>query len=214
MTSNQEHKGSGDNVGRDKTETHVHHYPEGYQKPIGLDSPKIQVSKLPHTNNQLFGREDELAMLDAAWDSPRTNILTIKAMGGSGKTALMKTWMGNLARDDFRGANAVYTDSFYLQGFSENTQASADEFFDATLQWFGYQGELIPSAHDKGLKLAELINQQRSLILLDGLEPLQYPPGGAMGGALRDQGLKTLFQQLAAQNKGLLVILHVRILLS
>ncbi len=200
----QNHKGDGDNVAGNKKEIH-HHYPESYQKPIDLDSPKIQVSKLPHTNSQLFGREDELALLDKAWDANQTNTLSLIAFGGTGKTALMQTWLTNLGDDNYRGANAVYTWSFYSQGSAEDKQASADEFFDAALKWFGYDGEIIKSPHDKGLKLAELINQQRTLIL-DGMEPLQYPQSGVMDGALRDQGLKTLCLQLAANNNGLILI--------
>ncbi len=42
-----------------------------------LPPEKIQVANLPHTNSQLFGREDELALLDKAWDDNKTNILTL-----------------------------------------------------------------------------------------------------------------------------------------
>ena len=52
-------------------------------------------------------------MLDKAWDDPQLNIVTLKAMGGTGKTALMKTWLDRFSIDNFRGANAVYTWSFY-----------------------------------------------------------------------------------------------------
>ena len=165
---------------------------------------KIQVAKLPHTNSRLFGREDEIAMLDEAWKGS-TNIVILEAMGGTGKTALLKTWMDQLAVDQYREANAVYTWSFYSQGSAEDKQGSADEFFDAALGWFGYQGDPISSAYEKGIKLAELINAQRTLLILDGLEPLQYPVG-TMHGELKDQGLKALVQQLAASNQGLCLI--------
>ena len=167
--------------------------------------PKIQVSKLPHTNSRLFGREKEISMLDNAWKSNKTNIVILEAMGGAGKTALLKIWLDQLAVDQYRGANAVYTWSFYSQGSAEDKQGSADEFFDATLGWFGYQGDPISSAYEKGLKLAELVNEQRTLLILDGLEPLQYPVG-TLHGELKDQGLKALVQQLAASNQGLCLI--------
>ena len=180
---------------------------ESDEEHIPLPPDKIQVAKLPHTNSQLFGREDELTMLDDAWKNTNTNtnIVILKAMGGAGKTALMKTWMDQLAVDQYRGANAVYTWSFYSQGSAEDKQVSADEFFDAALAWFGYEGDPIPSAYEKGIKLAELINRQRTLLVLDGLEPLQYPVG-TMHGELKDQGLKALLQQLAAHNCGLCLI--------
>lgn len=184
----------------------LNHKDDPIQTNWSLPPEKIQVSKLPHTNAGLFGRETELESLDQAWGSGKTNILILKAMGGTGKTALMKHWLDALATDHFHGANAVYTWSFYSQGTTEDKQASADEFFETALRWFGYQGDPPPFAHDKGLKLAELVNNQCTLLILDGLEPLQYPEGGAMDGMLRDQGLTTLLQQLAAQNQGLLLI--------
>ena len=175
-------------------------------KTTDKNSTKIQITKLPHTGSRLFGRKTELTLLDNAWKDKQTNILILRAFGGTGKTALMKKWLDNLALDNFRDANAVYTWSFYSQGSAEDKQASADPFFDDALDWFGYQGDPLLSAHAKGVKLAELINKRHTLLVLDGLEPMQYPEGGVMDGALRDDGLKSLFQQLAMRNKGLVLI--------
>ncbi|MFM8723988.1 MAG: hypothetical protein ACKON9_02575, partial [Planctomycetaceae bacterium] len=44
-----------------------------------------------------------------------------------------------------------------------------------------------------------------TLLVLDGLEPLQYPPG-PLHGSLHDRGMRALITGLAAQNTGLLVI--------
>ena len=151
----------GDNVAGDKYvkyEKH-NHYANAPETPKTTDKnyPKIQITKLPHTGSRLFGRKTELTLLDNAWKDKQTNILILKAFGGTGKTALMKKWLDNLALDNFRDATAVYTWSFYSQGSAEDKQASADPFFDDALDWFGYQGDPLPSAHAKGLKLAELI---------------------------------------------------------
>ena len=106
----------GDNVAGDK---HVHHhYPGAPQQPIGLKAPKFQVSKLPTTNNPLFGREAELDNLNQAWQQ-HTHIYILQAMGGAGKTALMNQWLKDLAAAQFAGAQAVYTWSFYSQGSAE-----------------------------------------------------------------------------------------------
>ena len=56
---------------------------------IPLAPEKISLAKLPSTNPELFGREEELAILDAAWDNSRTNIVSLVAWGGVGKTALV-----------------------------------------------------------------------------------------------------------------------------
>ncbi len=166
-------------------------------------SNKFDLSRLPKTDATLFGREDELALIDQAWQEDGLNVLVLIAMGGAGKTALMQKWI-----DDKRycGADAAYAYSFYLQGSSEDKQASAAEFFDSALRWFGHDGSPIRSEHERGAKLAELVCRQRTLLVLDGMEPLQHPLGGPMNGALKDKGLISLCKQLAANGNGLLLI--------
>ncbi|NUM77983.1 hypothetical protein HUU40_26780, partial [candidate division KSB1 bacterium] len=94
---------------------------------------------------------------------------------------------------------------FYSQGTREERNVSADSFFDEALRWFGYSGPPIPSPWDKGIRLAELLRQQKTLLILDGAEPLQYPPG-QLQGELKDQGLKALLKELARANLGLCVV--------
>jgi hypothetical protein len=53
--------------------------------------------------------------------------------------------------------------------------------------------------------LAKLIADRRTLLVLDGLEPLQNPPG-AQEGRVRDPSLQALLRELAAFNTGLCVI--------
>ncbi|MGX9728794.1 MAG: hypothetical protein ACTFAK_16220 [Candidatus Electronema sp. VV] len=158
---------------------------------------------MPTTDSALFGRDDELALIDRAWQESGTNVLVLTAMGGAGKTSLLRRWIDDKR---YRGADVVYTWSFYLQGSSGEEQASAAEFFDNALAWFGHDGSAIRSEHDRGVKLAELVRRQRTLLLLDGLEPLQHPLGGPMNGALKDKGLVSLCVQLAADGNGLLLI--------
>jgi hypothetical protein len=83
--------------------------------------------------------------------------------------------------------------------------AGADEFLDAALTWFGDPDPQIGSAWEKGERLAKLISHRRTLLVLDGLEPLQNPPG-QQEGRLRDPSLQALLRELAAYNSGLCVI--------
>jgi hypothetical protein len=53
--------------------------------------------------------------------------------------------------------------------------------------------------------LAKLIAHHRTLLVLDGLEPLQNPPG-PQEGRLREPSLQALLRELAAFNSGLCVI--------
>ena len=83
--------------------------------------------------------------------------------------------------------------------------SSADEFLDAALGWFGDPDPRIGTAWEKGERLAKLISHRRTLLILDGLEPLQNPPG-PQEGRLRDPSLQGLLRELAAFNTGLCVI--------
>ena len=83
--------------------------------------------------------------------------------------------------------------------------SSADEFLDAALAWFGDPDPRIGTAWEKGERLAKLISHRRTLLILDGLEPLQNPPG-AQEGRLREPSLQALLKELAAFNSGLCVI--------
>lgn len=178
-----------------------------------LNPDAVSTSRLPVTGRELFGRELELDMLDGAWaDSKNTNVISLIAWGGVGKSALVNYWLRSMARDNYRGAEKVYAWSFYRQGTSEQG-VSADQFIDAALRWFGDADPTAGSPWDKGERLARLIKKQRTLLLLDGLEPLQYAPGrGQQEGALKDQSMQALLRELAAMNPGLCVIssrLHV-----
>jgi len=186
---------------------------------------RINTRKMPTTfARRLYGREDEMARLHAAWhsgaeDAPRagkTNMLVIDAMGGAGKTALIKFFTDDLAADGWRGAEAVYVWSFYSQGTDEKRQGSADEFFSDALTWFGYDGDItdLKSQHAKGQALAELVRSKRTLLILDGLEPLQYGPprqpdgkdATGLTGGLKDQGIAALLDALALDNPGLALV--------
>ena len=146
-------------------------------------------------------------MLSRAWGRPSTNIVSLVAWGGVGKTALVMHWLAGMQQDDFRGASRVYGWSFYSQGTRENAQASSDAFMVHALDWFGdpKTAGSAKSPWDKGERLAELVCQERTLLILDGLEPLQRPPG-AEGGMLRDPAVTCLLKQLAVRNPGLCVI--------
>jgi len=166
---------------------------------------KISLAKLPSTPPDLFGREKKLQQLDKTWNDQNINILSLVAWGGVGKTALANKWLSTLAKDNYRGAERVYGWSFYSQGAAEGRQVSADQFIAAALEWFGDPDPTAGSPWDKGERLAELIKRQRTLLILDGLEPLQNPPPVETG-KIKDPGLTSMLRELGRQNPGLVVI--------
>ncbi len=176
------------------------------EKGLAPMSPeKISLAKLPSTSPELFGREKELKILDEAWGNPKTNILSLIAWGGVGKTALINVWLSKLCDEQYRGAERVYGWSFYSQGASENKQVSTDLFIASALGWFGDADPNKGTPWEKGERLADLIKKKSTLLILDGLEPLQNPPGEKQG-RIKDPALKCLLRELAIHNPGLCII--------
>ena len=128
---------------------------------------------------------------------------SIVAFGGVGKSALVNAWRALMDGDGWRGAQRVYGWSFYSQG--TDRLSSSDEFIAATLRWFGDPDPTQGSPWDKGERLAALVRKERALLILDGVEPLQWGPG-VQEGKLKDPALEALVKELGAQNKGLCLI--------
>jgi hypothetical protein len=159
-------------------------------------APIVDITGLPETGcERLVGRDAELTRLDQAWSDGKTNILSLIAEGGAGKSALVNEWLTRLQADGYRGAERVLGWSFYSQGSKERATA-ADEFLDWALAKLDVKIETT-SASAKGEAIAEALTKQRALLVLDGVEPLQHGPG-PQPGQLKDQGLRALLRRFAA----------------
>jgi tetratricopeptide (TPR) repeat protein len=131
-------------------------------------------------------------------------VATVVAWAGVGKSTLINHWLRGMAAEHYRFGELVFGWSFYQQGSSGDI-SSADEFINTALDWFGDPDPRVGTAWQKGERLADLIAHRRTLLILDGLEPLQYPPG-PQEGRLRDPSIQALLRELAAFNSGLCVI--------
>jgi serine/threonine protein kinase/tetratricopeptide (TPR) repeat protein len=177
----------------------------GTRKPPARLSPKkVSVARLPVTGSDVFGREEDIAFLDRAWANQQVNVVTIVAWAGVGKSTLVNHWLRRMATDHYRSAELIFGWSFYRQGSSGDI-SSADEFLDAALTWFGDPDPRLGTAWEKGERLAKLVAHRRTLLVLDGLEPLQNPPG-PQEGRVREPSLQALLRELAAFNTGLCVV--------
>jgi hypothetical protein len=145
-----------------------------------LGPKKVSLARLPITGSGFFGREEDIAFLDAAWANLHVNVVTIVAWAGVGKSTLVNHWLRRMAAEHYCSAKFVFGWSFYRQGASGQS-STADEFLEAALAWFGDPDPRIGTAWEKGERLAKLIANRRTLLILDGLEPLQNPPGQQEG---------------------------------
>ena len=125
--------------------------------PAPPPQPVVAINGLPETGyERLVGRDEELKRLDQAWSDGRTNILSLVAEGGAGKSALVNEWLKRLRADSYRGAQAVLGWSFYSQGSKERATA-ADAFLDWASAMLGVKVETT-SASAKGEAIAEALN--------------------------------------------------------
>src|ERR1017187_6116770 len=142
-------------------------------------------AKLPVVDPTLIGREGQIDFLDRAWADPATNFVQVIAAGGTGKTALVDKWFRR-----HLGEAEVFGWSFYSQGSSADRQTSSDPFFAEILAWLRIEIAPTASIYAKAEAVARRLREERVLLLLDGVEPLQDAAG-----SLRDAALKGLLQE-------------------
>lgn len=169
---------------------------------VVFPGPKyVSIAKLPAVNPLIIGRDEELKRLDEAWLDSKTRLVSIVAMGGVGKTSLAINWWH---RNGVPGAVRIFGWSFYSQGTADHRQASADSFLDHALrEWFG-ESNPPEDSWTRGERLARFIRADRTLLILDGLEPLQSQLP-SLPGRLKDPGMIALLKELAADNVGLCI---------
>ncbi len=176
---------------------------------------RIDIGRIiKYAPEKLIGREAETAILNDVWqkvlriEKGRTHVLTFVALGGEGKTSLVAKWAAELAHQDWPGCDAAFAWSFYSQGSRDQAAVSSDLFLAEALKFFGdaAMAASAQGAFDKGRRLAQLVGERRALLVLDGLEPLQYPPGPPLDGKLKDEGVAELLKGLAASSRGLCVV--------
>jgi hypothetical protein len=163
--------------------------------PSSTKTHRTFTSKLPTVNTLLIGRDEQIAFLDRAWANPATNFVQIIAPGGTGKTALMDKWFRR-----HLGEATVFGWSFYSQGTSERHATSSDTFFAEIMSWLGIDLPPSASVYAKAEAVANRLREERMLLILDGIEPMQDS-----NGILRDSALKALLQELSTSNQGLVL---------
>jgi hypothetical protein len=94
----------------------------GTRKPPPRLAPKkISVARLPVTGSEVFGREEDISFLDAAWANQQINVVTIVAWAGVGKSTVVNHWSGEWL------LNVIVLQSSFLAGLS--TGKVAPEIF-------------------------------------------------------------------------------------
>jgi len=179
--------------------------PSQPEAPAVAHTIPVDLGGLPGAPPKLIGRDDEMEMLRDAWRGGKVNAVVLHALGGAGKSALLRAFVNERLAAGGDGAERIYGWSAYSLSTSEQGRADADGFITKALGDFGYDGPSLRDPVARARALARLIQRERVLLLLDGLEPLQDPPG-VNKGRFKDKGLAALTKTLAAMNPGLVVL--------
>lgn len=177
-------------------DTHIHKH----EKADEIVPPDLY--HLPKPTTALIGRKTELTQLTETFKNPNKRLAVIVAAGGIGKSALTDEWLQQIAKENYCGKNRVFGWSFYSQG-SHNTFTNSQPFFSAVLPYLGVT-EIPKDEIEKARVLAKCLQQNPCLLVLDGIEPLQYSPNlKTMNGELQDSSLKEFiacFRRTAGQS--------------
>lgn len=152
----------------------------------------------------LFGRTHEIGLLSHAWIDPQSRLFLLNGPTGMGKTALLHKWLHTLQKKHWHDAEAVFVWSFYPPDLAHAPQDPVEEFFHHALYWFGGEEAARCPNLLQGEYLAKLVQSHHTLLILDGLEVLQFKSGAA-NQQLGDPRLGVLLEHLAKHNTGLCI---------
>ncbi len=172
------------------------------------------LQRMPGESGDLFGRAEALGWLDDAYKDSQTGVLALYGLGGVGKSALVRHWLETRFSDVKSGAPRFLGVSFYSQG-TRDQAGSSDQFLIQALETFGERDAGQKSLWDRGQRLAERVSEQPTVLVLDGVEPLQYGPGPhKMEGQLKDPGVHGLLARLSSHPGKALCIVTTRLRLE
>ena len=160
------------------------------------------LAKLPTGGEYVIGRERDKQLLDQAWSDPQVKVVSVWGAGGVGKTSLVRKWLENST--SLPKGTRMLGWSFYSTGADDRHQASSDEFFNFALRRFFGVRDQPTDPFERGQLLANRIRDDHMLLILDGLERLQFRDGDREG-RIQDRAIASLVKELAHGNTGLCV---------
>lgn len=141
--------------------------------------------------------QDELKLLNEIWAENRIRIIQFIGASRTGKTRLVRYWLDQ-AKPEYMIA----------WSFNSQEQVSAAPFFIQLFQLFNSSKYLetdFPSPEAKGEYLAKLLSRQRCVLVLDGLEFMQYANKNDRG-KLKYRALRALLKSLVRDKKSMCII--------
>lgn len=160
------------------------------------DRALVSVGRMPAQSGLCVCRDAYLAKLDLVYNRGAP-VIQVVGPGGEGKSTLVSYWIKQLIQSQSYYGQHIYAWSFYRQGFMDRL-ISAGDFFDDAIRFFKATAPVLSSECAKVQVLIEIIRNQRVILIIDGLETLQFPPGSLEGpeGRLKDPLLRFFFSEI------------------
>lgn len=170
-------------------------------------TPSLVDTQVPEPPNEWTGRDSLLESLSSFWEDDHTLIAGLIGFGGEGKTSIVCSWVYNCLlkqRSSLTPPKGIFYWDFYKS-------RSIDKFFEAAMTYLGAADntEKIKSAHDRSSLLAGMFLAGKYLLILDGLEILQYQSGEDYG-LLQNPDLKDFLTYFASGEHGSLCLITSR----
>jgi hypothetical protein len=153
--------------------------------------PRLSIHHCASQPLVFFGREPELALLDAALDQRGPSLVAFVGPGGQGKTAILQHWLGRVAAGAAGSVEGVFFWSFYR---GKDSDLCLRELYAAV----SGQGVGEVSASWCVDRLLPLLRAGRWVVLLDGAEVVQHEAGPWFGRLLHPD-LGCLLEELASE---------------
>ena len=161
----------------------------------------VVAQNLPTPLNPIFvGRKTELDHLVEATSKRSLKAIEIIAAGGAGKSTLVHHLIGELREANQR----VFGWSFYNQAADHHPESSSSTMLMALFRYFGHLLNKIEDPFEIGQTAANWAAENGVLIILDGLEVLQYSDG-SMFGTVKIRSIKSLLSGLLNNKGGMIV---------
>lgn len=171
---------------------------------IAWSPASVDLGNLRRSGTIVFGRDRWFDDLDNAFNAPDTHVVSLVGPSGVGKSTLLEAWLERLAREDYRYARRVFGWSF-TTSLDGRREAGADRFVSHLFRWLGGEPELRGTGWERGSRLARLLREEPTLLILDSVESLLAVEAEGPA-SVKDTAVARLLAELARDNRCLVVV--------